>query len=160
MSHTLEEWRPIAGLEGRYKVSNLGRVRSLTRVEIHIRRGKPVICRLFGRVLKPGTTKNGYLVVNVGPTGKQKAHAIHSLVADAFLPTCPGQRGRGGWHVDHINEDKHDNRAENLRWLTHRENNSTATVKARHRARPRNALGNRFISRTDSQKPPGIVSVD
>jgi hypothetical protein len=156
MPHTLEQWRPIAGLEGRYEVSNLGRVRSLTRLETHTRKGKPITRLHKGRLLSAAATKNGYLVVNLGFGGHRKVHSVHCLVAYAFLPPCPGIHGRTGWHIDHINENKQDNHASNLRWLTHKENNSTPTVRARLRARPRNALRNRFISWADAQKPAGI----
>ena len=153
MSHTLEQWRPIAGLEGLYEVSNLGRVRSLPRISTYTRQNRLITRRLGGKLLKPVPNKNGYLVVNVSFTGRTRTQYVHSLVASAFLSPCPGEHGRNSWHIDHINEDKNDNPVDNLRWLTHRENNSTPTVKARHRARPRNARGNRFISWTNAHPP-------
>lgn len=153
MSHTLEEWRPIAGLEELYEVSNLGRVRSLPRISTHLRQNRLITKRLSGKLLKPAPTKGGYLVVNVSFSGRAKTQYVHCLVASAFLSPCPGEHGRNGWHIDHINGDKNDNRVENLRWLTHRENNSTPAVKARHRARPRNAKGSRFVSWTNAHPP-------
>lgn len=135
MSHTLEQWRPIAGLEGRYEVSNLGRVRSVTRIETHMRQGKPVTCRRSGKTLKPVYHRKGYLMVSIGTTGKPKMRTVHSLVAEAFLPVCPGNYGVGKWVVDHINEDRTDNRVENLRWLTNKENISTPAAKAKIRAK-------------------------
>lgn len=150
MSNTLEEWRPIAGLKGLYEVSSFGRVRSLPREVKIIRNSKAIICCYKGKILKPSITKNGYLVVNIGHTGKQKVQSVHCLVAYAFLPSCPGDHKRNGWHVDHINENKCDNRVENLRWLTHKDNNSTPEKRARIRARPRNAARNRFIKAESS----------
>jgi hypothetical protein len=49
---------------------------------------------------------------------------IHQLVAEAFLPPCPGKQGkrRGCYHIDHINNQPLDNRAANLQWLTRYEN--------------------------------------
>lgn len=160
MSHTLEQWRPIAGLEGRYEVSDFGRVRSLARLETHLRQGVPITRWHKGQTLKAAATKNGYLVVNLGFGGRRKVHSVHCLVAYAFLPPCPGIHGRSGWHIDHINENKRDNRATNLRWLTHKDNNSTPTVRERLRARPRNALRNRFISWADAHEPSSVISLD
>ena len=122
MSNTLEEWRPVAGLEGRYEVSSFGQVRSVTRSETHVRQGKPVTCLRRGRILKTVIGGRGYLTVKIGSIGRQKSVAVHSLVAHAFLPTCPGDYGVGGWNVDHINDNKLDNRAENLQWLPHWDN--------------------------------------
>lgn len=135
MSHTLEEWRPIAGLEKRYEVSNLGRVRSLPRLETHTRQGKPVTCYRSGKILKLLNHKKGYLMVNISVAGKPVMHTVHYLVATTFLPVCRGPYGVGNWVVDHINEDKTDNRVENLRWLTNKENISTPKARAKIRAK-------------------------
>jgi hypothetical protein len=122
MPNTLEEWRPIAGLENLYEISNVGQVRSLTRTEVHTRKGKQVTYKRVGRVLKPVLSSRGYLMVSVGCGLDKTMKTVHSLVAHAFLPTCPGRYGVGSWNVDHINDDKLDNRAENLQWLPHWDN--------------------------------------
>ena len=110
-----EEWRDIAGCEGRYQVSNIGRVRSLeryTNAKCGFKKLTP------GKILKLQPNKgNGYLEINLRISGKVKRLLIHRLVANAFIPNkdclpC----------VDHINGDKHDNRVENLRWVSHKQN--------------------------------------
>lgn len=162
MTTTLEQWRPIAGLEGRYEVSNLGRVRSLPRTEIHVKQGKPVTYHRTGRILKPGLGGAGYLTVSIGPVKQQKTVTVHFLVASAFLPPCPGLYGHGDWVIDHINEDRTDNRAENLRWLTQQQNNSTPAVRARRRlqALQQPRIGKFFVSRTDTQEPSCVIPLD
>ena len=97
-----EEWRPVVGYEGLYEVSNMGRVKSLN----YKRTGQEGI--LKGR--KDGS---GYLQVNLSKDGKCKSYKIHRLVATAF---CENQMGYN--EVNHINEDKSDNKAENLEWCS------------------------------------------
>ena len=113
-----EMWADIRGYEGRYQVSNLGRIKSLAR----FRRGKggsqvamPERVMNLNAKKDTGRTKP-YLEVrfrNGAPrTERCKAFLVHRLVADAFIkPLQPGEQ------VDHINGLHNDNRAVNLRVL-------------------------------------------
>ena len=104
-----EIWKDIKNYEG-YQVSNFGRIRSLDRMVNCPLNGKRLI---KGKILKPGRSSNGYLSVNLcGSTNN-----VHKLVAEAFIPNPENKPC-----IDHINTDKMDNRAENLRWVTHKEN--------------------------------------
>ena len=111
-----EVWRPVRGYEGLYEVSDLGRVRSLDRVIAHVRSA-------FGTCLRRGGIKRqsldnyGYRTTSVCKEGKEKNLKVHRMVAEAFLPN-PG----GLPTVDHINNDKQDNRVANLRWLSFEDN--------------------------------------
>lgn len=105
-----ETWKPIAGFEGRYEVSDLGRVRSLDRVGE--RNGRPA--RFKGRVLKPGLDGDGYQHVSLGAGNIRK---IHRLVAQAFKPNPDNLP-----EVDHEDTDKLNCGAANLRWCTTQQN--------------------------------------
>lgn len=98
-----EQWRNIVGFEGKYTVSNLGRIKSLNYRNKNIE-----------RVLKLGLDKStGYLKVSL--SGKTKS--VHRLVAQAFIPNYNNYE-----FVDHINTIRTDNRVKNLRWCTRSEN--------------------------------------
>jgi len=106
----MENWLPVVGHEGFYKISNIGRVRSLSRV------GK---YRMYkGRILKP-CIKNGYHAVflSINNTGKQ--YYVHQLVLAAFVGPRPSERHC----TNHKNGIRTDNNIGNLEWVTYRENN-------------------------------------
>lgn len=101
-----EYWRPVVGYEGLYEVSNLGRIKSFDTYRKGPN-GSIRICK--GRILKPWTTKNGYLLVNLYKNGKKKKFYVHRLVAEAFLPNPDNLP-----EVNHKDENKLNNNVENL----------------------------------------------
>lgn len=105
-----EIWRNVVGYEGLYQVSNLGRVRTLA----HVTNGKPHRARIRKLTRNP---KTGYFLVNLSKDGKSKNLYVHRLVALAFVDNPDNKTT-----VNHKNEIKTDNRAENLEWMTLREN--------------------------------------
>lgn len=117
-----EVWKDIEGYEGRYQVSNLGRVKSLKKATTSLISGN-VCTRIYDEsILKPIDTKSntskGYVRVHLGKgTGKRVLKSIHRLVALAFIPNPMNLP-----QVNHINGDKTDNRAENLEWCTAKHN--------------------------------------
>lgn len=109
-----EIWKPIKGYEGLYEVSNLGRVRSLDR-EIIYKNGTKHIHK--GKILKLQYDRYGYLYIILNNKCDTKKCTVHRLVAEAFIPNVDNKPC-----IDHINTIKDDNRVENLRWVTYKEN--------------------------------------
>lgn len=104
------EWKDIKGYEGLYQVSSDGRVKSLKRIARNNR-------TVGGKIRKPKIDKDGYYCVSLWTDGVSKEHFIHRLVAQAFIPNPDNKPC-----IDHINTNKTDNRVENLKWCTHKEN--------------------------------------
>jgi hypothetical protein len=106
-----EIWLPIATLEGRYAISNHGRVRSFL--------GKTE------RVLKPISAGHGYMMVCLCDKGKILRRYVHRLVLSAFVGTSDLQ-------ANHKNGQKDDNRLVNLEYVTSSENLRHAKVELGH----------------------------
>lgn len=106
-----ERWLPIEGYEGLYEVSSEGRVRSLN----YNHTGET-------KILRPEMTGKGYLMICLWKDGKQKMFLVHRLVALTFVPNMFGLV-----EVNHINEVKTDNRADNLMWCDRKENQNWGT---------------------------------
>lgn len=108
---TKEEWRPIVGHEGRYEVSNIGRVKALEKSQ----RGR-VYPELIMKLQKG--TRIPYLRVQLlGLDGRKRWSSVHVLVLEAFV--CPRPKGL---EARHRNGQPQDNRVENLAWGTHSQN--------------------------------------
>ena len=121
----METWRDVAGYEGRYQVSDLGRVRNVAR----------------RRLLNERKQRSGYVSVMLYAEGVAKSRLIHRLVAEAFLENLENKP-----FVNHIDENKRNNRVENLEWCTHKYNMNYGTVNHRisekrgHGARSKRAI--------------------
>jgi len=104
-----EEWRPVVRWEGRYEVSNLGRVRSLT---------------LRPRIRKANPNKGGYLRLTLyspDPLSNETT-SVHILVAAAFIGPRPAPRDGYRVEVNHKDGVKLNCRHSNLEYLTQLEN--------------------------------------
>ena len=111
-----EEWRKIDGLEY-YMVSNYGRVKSVDRISVYC---NGIVSKRKGRILKQNVGTNGYLYFNASENGKSMTKYTHRCVALAFLPNIDESKDT----VDHINNNKQDNRVCNLQWLSQHDNAS------------------------------------
>lgn len=113
-----EIWKPIKGYEGLYSVSNMGRVKSLAGKQRGVCRmtGEPILQK-HDIIVTQSTPSESYPYVSVRlmKDGKRKGLFVHKLVASHF---CEGE----GEVVNHKNGIKTDNLAENLEWVSHREN--------------------------------------
>lgn len=110
----VEEWRPVVGWEGFYEVSSIARIRSLPRV---LTKSNGRLLTIPGRMLSPFPLPSGYLFVNLKRGNTGKLSRVHRLVAEAFIPN-PHELPQ----VLHWDDDRSNNRVENLRWGTDREN--------------------------------------
>ena len=114
-----EIWKDIKEYEGRYKVSNTGKVKSIKRTVEHP--GSKT--RTFPEtLLKPNKVAFDYLQVTLYKEGKRKCRYVHNLVMEAFV----GEK-QEGYEVNHKDEDKSNNQLNNLEYLTRKENNNYGT---------------------------------
>lgn len=104
-----EEWRPVVGYEGFYEVSNLGQIRSLSRI-VNCAIGAKRKTR--GRVLRQSMAKVGYFCVNLSKNNRTRVHYVHALVLEAFV----GPRPEKGYEGRRDDGDRSNNSACNLWW--------------------------------------------
>ena len=118
-----EIWKDINGFEGLYQVSNLGRVKSPQKIVYRKTGGYNVYKE---RIIAQETVKGGYYRVHLFKNGKGSHLLVHRLVYAAFCGEIPP-----GTQVNHINEDKSDNRLENLNLMTPKDNTNWGTANER-----------------------------
>lgn len=120
----LEVWKDIQGYNGKYQVSNLGRVKSLN----YKRTGKEHILAL---------ALSSYPRLNLRKNGKTVNCAVHRLVWEAFNGPIPV-----GLQINHLNENKSDNRLANLSLVTPSQNINWGTRTERMRQTQRRCKKN------------------
>ena len=122
-------WLPVVGYEGRYLVSNDGRVRSLD-IQVSCSGGKT---RLYRGRIKPLFQNNrGYVMVSLCRDNKTTHELVHRLVASAFIDN-PHNKPQ----VNHIDGDNTNNHADNLEWVTDNENKKHSSVLVGGTQRPK-----------------------
>ena len=127
-----EFWKNIKDYENLYQGSNLGRVRSFDRW-VKSKNGSLRFCK--GRILKPGTNKDGYLQVDLWKNNKRKNFLVHRLVAQAFLDN-PNNLPE----VNHKDENKLNNSVENLEWCDRKYNCNYGTRNERQKKKQLNDI--------------------
>lgn len=124
-----EIWKDIAGYEGKYQVSNLGRVKSLN----YKRSGKE-------EIMEPYKVGGGYLQVHLCKNGERDKQYVHRLVAEAFLPNPENLP-----FVNHKDENPENNIVSNLEWCNAKYNTNYGTRNDR--------VAEKLINREDLSKP-------
>lgn len=104
-----ERWYPIEGYEGIYEISTLGRVRRIA--------GGHGVKHPIPRLLKLPPNQDGYLTVRLSRDGDAKTWNVHTLVTLTFHGRPPPEIA-GDAEADHINGDRADPAATNMRWLS------------------------------------------
>lgn len=116
----MEKWKQIKECDY-YFISTEGNFKSCDRI-IKTENGKTQLWK--GEKIKPTKQKNGYLNVYMRINGKRCVRKLHRLVAETFIPNPENKH-----EVDHIDGNKENNKVENLRWVTHKENsNNPVTI--------------------------------
>lgn len=135
-----EEWKDVVGYEGLYQVSNLGNVRMLEHYTPYV---KGSVMKIPAKNLYIGWS-NGYRTVWLCKNKIRKLKKVHRLVAEAFIPNPENKPC-----IDHINTIRHDNRIENLRWATYKENGNNEITKINlsnsQKGKPKNGLRNPVV---------------
>lgn len=100
----MELWKDVKEYKGLYQVSNLGNIKSLDKKDSLGRKVK-------GKKMKPIKRKDGYLDITLHKDGKGKHFLLHRLIAEAFI-----ENKNNSNEINHIDENKTNNKVENLEW--------------------------------------------
>lgn len=135
------EWLPVVGFEGFYEVSAIGAVRSL--------RHSPA------RIIGQGKDKDGYPIVRLYKDGKRRTVGVHRVVCAAHIGPQPNVLH---CEVAHLDGDRTNPSAANLRWVGRVENCSHKKAHGTHSAGEANgfALLTEEMVRAIKQRPSGV----
>lgn len=110
-----EIWRNIEGYEGRYQISNQGRVKSFNRYVRNNRDGRKRFVK--GRILANYIDRDNYLIIKLFKCNKGLNHKIHRLVLTTF-----NRKPRSKEQGNHKDGNKQNNFILNLEWCSNKEN--------------------------------------
>ena len=122
-----EVWKDVTDYEGLYQVSNYGRLKALPRfIERGNRFGTSSNIMKGEHILSPKINKHGYIRNTLTKDGLHKSYFVHRLVAVAFIDNILNFP-----YINHKDENKSNNRVENLEWCTAKYNSNYGTIKER-----------------------------
>lgn len=152
----IERWKDVPGYEGRYLVSDQGRIKSQ---EGFITRKNGVVCRKPARVMRPGSGKSQYQSLRLRDAdGVYLTHYVHTLVLEAFV--CQRPAGMDACHCD---GNRKNNKLSNLRWDSRAANHAdkkvhgTGTIGERH---PMARLSNADVVAIRRRRAEGASATD
>lgn len=157
----MEQWKPIAGFEGLYEVSNTGVIRTQGRTIKTHRKGTEYMKSYPARTMKVCLGKDGYLILSLRKDGLVYHKSVHRLVAEAFIPNPDNLPC-----INHKSEIKTENNVENLEWCDAKYNNNYGGRTERSIAHKRKkvacykdgVLVKAFISQAEAGREMGIDS--
>lgn len=140
----MEQWKAIKGYDGRYLISNRGRVKSLWHYHyVGLDELRKVRTEKMVAITDNGS---GYQIVSLSKDGKRKNHYIHRLVAEHFL-----EKKDGANIVNHKDFNTKNNNVENLEWCFQNENIHYSLSHNRGTFKPRKtSTGERYIQKRKS----------
>ena len=133
LNNNNEIWKPIKGFEKLYEISSIGRVRN-TR----------------NKILKTYKINSGYECLKFTVNGNRTSHLVHRLVANAFIEK-PDVTYK--LEVNHIDENKYNNKVDNLEWVSSAENKQHSIKSGRYDKikETKNSLGKKHLKNTHSK---------
>jgi hypothetical protein len=117
----MNDYEPLKGFEKLYAINRDGSVWSL----------------FSNKQVKPNLGTWGYYDIRLSKNGSRKTCKLHRLLAQQFIPNPDNFR-----YIDHINRIRTDNRLENLRWVSCRQNNNNRSDNVEHNYITINSCGN------------------
>lgn len=144
----IEIWKDVIGYEGYYQVSNIGRVKSLDRAFIRSNGWndfKP------SRILVHNLDSKGYIKFSFYKNGVSKTVRLHQLIANAFIPNPNNHK-----IVRHLDDNKLNNRLDNLAWGSDLDNKADAI----RNGKIRKGKNHRFFGRTGELAPDAKIILD
>lgn len=131
----VEQWKPIQNYDGKYWVSNLGNIKNST------------------GLMKPAKSSNGYMHITLSKNGERRTMSVHRIVAEAFVEnTNPSVNNV----VNHKDESRDNNCADNLEWCTQQQNLLYGTYPSRN-SQSRKAL---FANRDNNWRCIEVVCLN